>query len=54
LTPSPSPHSLTLSLSQSLSLVYQACPVPLQFDYYFWNVTNAEEVRFFLINFFSR
>jgi len=26
----------------------------LQFDYYFWNVTNAEEVRFFLINFFSR
>ena len=24
----------------------QACPVPLRFDYYFWNVTNAQAVSF--------
>jgi hypothetical protein len=41
------PLSPLPSLS-SATTFSQACPVPLQFDYYFWNVTNPQAVRFLL------
>ena len=44
---------LTPSLSSLPHLfLFQACPVPLQFDYFFWNVTNPEAVRQIFRSFF--
>ena len=46
MTSFPFPFLSLSPLSAFLSQLFsQACPVPLQFDYYFWNVTNPDAVR---------